>query len=175
MSDLVRFTAPTETEWAAMLARAAELGADDAKHTLNYAVPADFVDDLSNVGLPEPDLSGEWADGTTPNDVARYAGLGYVAPEPKPESMCRYFLLCDRHAVGTVANPVLGPVPCCQRCADRVEAILVPFGSGAQFELNDDEAAVYGAHLTELCDAYEDAFRDEVSVWAAEHGVSSDE
>ncbi len=40
---------------------------------------------------------------------------------------CEYFALCDREAVGTVPNPVLGPVPCCQRCADRVETELDPF------------------------------------------------
>lgn len=31
---------------------------------------------------------------------------------------CEYFARCDNDAVGTVPNPVLGPVPCCQRCAD---------------------------------------------------------
>lgn len=33
---------------------------------------------------------------------------------------CRYFALCDRPAVGTLPNPVLGDVPTCQRCADTV-------------------------------------------------------
>jgi hypothetical protein len=40
---------------------------------------------------------------------------------------CEYFLLCENEAEGTVANPVLGPVPCCKRCADKVEATLAPF------------------------------------------------
>lgn len=42
---------------------------------------------------------------------------------------CRYFALCENEAVGTVPNPALGLVPCCQRCADRVGVSdeLVPF------------------------------------------------
>lgn len=34
---------------------------------------------------------------------------------------CAWFLLCDRAAVGTVAHPILGSVPCCQRCADKLD------------------------------------------------------
>jgi hypothetical protein len=30
---------------------------------------------------------------------------------------CMYFARCDREAVTTVANPVLGDVPCCLPCA----------------------------------------------------------
>jgi hypothetical protein len=37
---------------------------------------------------------------------------------------CRYFALCDRPAEGFVPNPVLGPVPCCARCAAVVGAVL---------------------------------------------------
>lgn len=40
---------------------------------------------------------------------------------------CEYFALCDRPAEGTVAHPILGDVPCCQRCADRVEVELQRF------------------------------------------------
>lgn len=38
---------------------------------------------------------------------------------------CEYFAMCDNDAVGTVPNPVLGPVPCCKRCADKVGYELV--------------------------------------------------
>lgn len=49
----------------------------------------------------------------------------YVSAE-----MCRYFALCDREAVGTLVNPVIGLVPTCQRCADKVGAghRLVKYG-----------------------------------------------
>lgn len=35
---------------------------------------------------------------------------------------CRYFATCDHPAAGFVANPVLGPVPCCDRCREVVGA-----------------------------------------------------
>lgn len=38
-----------------------------------------------------------------------------LAPRP-----CEYFALCTNEATGTVPNPIIGPVPCCDRCADRV-------------------------------------------------------
>lgn len=39
--------------------------------------------------------------------------------------MCEYFALCTRKADGYVVNPILGRVPTCQRCADRMEQTLV--------------------------------------------------
>ena len=30
---------------------------------------------------------------------------------------CQWFARCDRFAVTTVQHPVLGDVPCCERCA----------------------------------------------------------
>lgn len=38
---------------------------------------------------------------------------------------CQYFALCENSAIGVVPNPILGPVPCCQRCADRVGVTLL--------------------------------------------------
>lgn len=40
---------------------------------------------------------------------------------------CEYFALCDRPADGTVSHPILGDVPCCTRCAERVGADLQPY------------------------------------------------
>lgn len=34
------------------------------------------------------------------------------------QTLCAWFALCTRPAVTTVSHPVLGDVPCCQRCAD---------------------------------------------------------
>jgi hypothetical protein len=31
---------------------------------------------------------------------------------------CMWFALCKNEAVTTVPHPILGDVPCCQRCAD---------------------------------------------------------
>jgi hypothetical protein len=42
---------------------------------------------------------------------------------------CAYFLSCDRPAEGVLPNPILGPVPCCSRCAARVGLTLDPFTS----------------------------------------------
>ena len=36
---------------------------------------------------------------------------------------CKYFAMCDHDAIGTLPNPVLGPVPVCKRCANQVGAV----------------------------------------------------
>jgi len=33
---------------------------------------------------------------------------------------CEWFALCDRESVGTAPAP-FGDVPCCQRCADKMD------------------------------------------------------
>lgn len=43
--------------------------------------------------------------------------------------LCRYYALCDRPADGYVANPIVGLVPTCQRCADRHDITLEPLVS----------------------------------------------
>ena len=44
---------------------------------------------------------------------------------------CQWFALCTNPAAGTVAHPILGSVPTCQRCADKAGCPLdvVPEGS----------------------------------------------
>ena len=37
---------------------------------------------------------------------------------------CAVFALCDRSAVGFYPHPILGPVPSCKRCADRLGYVL---------------------------------------------------
>lgn len=39
---------------------------------------------------------------------------------------CQWFLKCENTATGTVAHPVLGPVPTCRRCADLLDLALDP-------------------------------------------------
>ena len=36
---------------------------------------------------------------------------------------CRWFLLCDNPAVTTLPHPILGAVPICQHCKDKMLSI----------------------------------------------------
>lgn len=47
--------------------------------------------------------------------------------EHPPNPTCEWFALCDHEAAGTLPHPALGPVPTCQRCADRFGATLSLF------------------------------------------------
>lgn len=38
--------------------------------------------------------------------------------------VCGYFAFCTNVAEGTIPHPILGDVPTCQRCADRVGLAL---------------------------------------------------
>lgn len=38
---------------------------------------------------------------------------------------CQWFAMCDNVAIGTVTHPVLGNVPTCRRCADKLGLVLV--------------------------------------------------
>jgi hypothetical protein len=37
---------------------------------------------------------------------------------------CRWFLMCTREAVTTLPHPVLGEVPACARCAEKVQKLM---------------------------------------------------
>jgi len=41
--------------------------------------------------------------------------------------ICQYFARCVRQAVGLVRNPMVGDVPTCAECAERMEQTLLPF------------------------------------------------
>lgn len=41
--------------------------------------------------------------------------------------ICEWFALCTYTADGKVHHPVLGWLPCCTRCADKLDLQLVPF------------------------------------------------
>lgn len=53
---------------------------------------------------------------------------------------CQYFALCDNEAVGNVVHPVLGNVPTCQRCADKLDLTLVYDPDNPHAELLPDPA-----------------------------------
>lgn len=40
-------------------------------------------------------------------------------PGPDALNVCKWYVLCFEPAIGVVDHPVLGQVPCCQRCADK--------------------------------------------------------
>jgi len=88
----------------------------------NGAVQRDQSDDLG-------ELRGRWPLADVHVQAELLDAELRVRPELAPElpSMaCRYFAACDRPAVGAVNAGPAGVVPCCQRCADRVGATLVP-------------------------------------------------
>lgn len=37
--------------------------------------------------------------------------------------ICEWFALCGRPATGSMSHPVLGDVPICDRCREKVEAL----------------------------------------------------
>lgn len=58
----------TPADYSTMQRAARELGESDAENMWSYENP--YV---------EPDLSGEYADGMTPREVAKYVGLYHIA------------------------------------------------------------------------------------------------
>ena len=41
--------------------------------------------------------------------------------EPEEPEFCQWFVKCINQAVGVVPHPILGDVPICKRCADKLE------------------------------------------------------
>jgi len=58
--------------------------------------------------------------------------MATVGPQAGQAPTCRWFALCDHPAAGTVAHPILGPVPTCTRCTNRLGLALVPYPSSTQ-------------------------------------------
>jgi hypothetical protein len=44
----------------------------------------------------------------------------------QPPVACTWFALCENVAVTTEPHPVLGAVPICQRCLDKVQRLRAP-------------------------------------------------
>ncbi len=71
---------------------------DDLEHLMSYGDGSEHEQPCGGQG----DILGEWV---------------FEAPT------CQWFALCDNQATGTLAHPILGEVPICDRCAAKVEAI----------------------------------------------------
>jgi hypothetical protein len=41
--------------------------------------------------------------------------------------LCEWFALCARQADGYAVHPIIGAVPICQRCGDRMGVTVHPF------------------------------------------------
>jgi hypothetical protein len=37
--------------------------------------------------------------------------------------VCQWFALCDRPADGVITHPILDDVPCCTRCAEKLDML----------------------------------------------------
>lgn len=75
---------------------------------------------------------GECYYGSSDDDTCSHTGSScYYGSEPitPPPPTCEWFALCTNEAVGVIVHPILGRVPCCQRCADKLEMAnrLLPF------------------------------------------------
>jgi hypothetical protein len=62
------------------------------------------------------------------------ASAGYQGAHTKPKGevmneTCQWFALCANPADGVVRHPVLGDVPTCKRCAQKLDLDLVEEGS----------------------------------------------
>lgn len=40
---------------------------------------------------------------------------------PQPTDICRWFVLCENEATSHRPHPILGPVPICDRCDDKIQ------------------------------------------------------
>jgi hypothetical protein len=50
-------------------------------------------------------------------------GERWHAAKYRKHAVCRQFLMCENTAVTALPHPILGDVPACQRCADKLETI----------------------------------------------------
>lgn len=70
-----------------------------------------------------------------PSGVAEWATVSQWEEDGRPELnadgsptvTCEWFAGCLRGAIGVAAHPVLSPVPCCKRCAEKMGLELQPF------------------------------------------------
>ena len=60
---------------------------------------------------------------TVPQTYNGYVGEdGVVVLEVEEGEPCRWFVLCDQYADVYVPHPILGNVPTCNLCVDRIAA-----------------------------------------------------
>jgi len=54
------------------------------------------------------------------------ADFTHAEPIKTAPGACQWFALCDNSAVTTEPHPVLGEVPICQHCADKLKYLKAP-------------------------------------------------
>jgi hypothetical protein len=93
---------------------------------LQYRVKGGQLREMKNINYNT--CPKHWLANMRANDMD-WIGMGQRMTKPLPfptllrdtyakPGMCEYMLKCTSPAVTTVPNPILGPVPCCQSCAD---------------------------------------------------------
>lgn len=55
--------------------------------------------------------------------MSRFSTDDRVVDPQGREAVCAWFALCTNPANGLRDHPILGPVPTCQRCDDKMEAL----------------------------------------------------
>ena len=57
------------------------------------------------------------------NGAWRYYGMKKKETMRKPDGICKWFLKCEMVATGYMPHPVLGLVPICNRCREKVDRL----------------------------------------------------
>jgi hypothetical protein len=68
-----------------------------------------------------------WNDGYGVHHTKSFGSFKEVLAEMKSvtHAPCKWFALCDHAAVTTRAHPILGNVPICKRCDDKIASLEV--------------------------------------------------
>ncbi len=67
-------------------------------------------------------LAYNYQDQAVPFELRDGAVFWVESIDPTVPVPCLWAAKCERTAVTSLAHPILGHVPCCQRCADLAEA-----------------------------------------------------
>ncbi len=106
---------------------------------LDYADPQETCGSSYETGGADPSgtgcelLAGHTGGHVGPEPICgdvliSWTGGGYCAGDPLPVRNvqlveCSWWALCERPAAVRLPHPILGPVPTCQECADKLERL----------------------------------------------------